>query len=70
MVTHKLSVNGNDNSQLQTLNYAKSAPRKRNVTKLRKSGSRRNVGPSFFVTIFKIQLDKSAEMCGHFANCG
>ena len=41
-----------------------------NVTKLRRAGSRRDAGPSFFVTIFKIQLDKSAEMCGHFANCG
>ena len=48
----------------------KSVSMKLNVTKLRKSGSRSNAGPSFFVTIFKIQLDKSAEMCGHFANCG
>ena len=41
-----------------------------NVTKLRKAGTRRNAGPSFFATIFKIILDKQGKMCGLFANCG
>ncbi len=39
-----------------------------NGTKLRKAGTRRNAGPSFFATIFKIILDKQGKMCGLFAN--
>ena len=41
-----------------------------NATKLNKGWVSQKCGPQFFVTIFKIQLDKSAEMCGHFANRG
>ena len=41
-----------------------------NVIKLRKAGSHRNVGSSFFVTLFEKMLDKCGKMCGLFANCG
>lgn len=39
-------------------NMTKTALHQDNVTKLRKAGSRRNAGPSFFITFFKGTLDK------------
>ena len=39
-----------------------------NVTKLRKAGSPQKCGAQFFVTFFKIMLDKYGKMCGLFAN--
>ena len=41
-----------------------------NATKLDKGWVSQKCGTQFFVTIFKIQLDKSDEMCGPFANRG
>ncbi len=47
---------------------SKKTPLTGNVIEIRKFGHRRNAVSKFFVTIFRILLDKYGEMCGLFAN--